>query len=110
MNVDIIGKFIDNAEKELGVAVNRFRSAKSAMFMKVTIKTEEDPTTGDINTTYVNASEYGVDPNVSQKDFSFEELSRLGRDLISYYTDIYSDINQMLENRTVNKLYTEEQL
>lgn len=110
LNINIIHKFLDNAQQELEIAINRFRSAQSAMFMKVTTRTEEDPTSGDINTTYVNASEYGIDENVTQQDFTFDELSRLGRELISYYQDIDVELDNMLSNRTVSELYSEDQL
>lgn len=110
LNINIIHKFLDNAQQELEIAINRFRSAQSAMFMKVTTRTEEDPTSGDINTTYVNASEYGTDENVTQQDFTFDELSRLGRELISYYQDIDAELDNMLSNRTVSELYSEDKL
>lgn len=110
LNINIIKKFLDNAQEELEVAISRFESARSAMYMKVTSKLVEDSTTGDITTQYVNANEYGEDENVTQKEFTYEELSRLGRELITYYEDVIAEIDSMLGNRTIDELYSSEQL
>lgn len=91
-NIKLIRGFIDKARNELLDLAKKIENIESTNFQQYVYRRVPNPTTGEYEIEYLDASHIG-EPDVEVAEVTFEELSQILQNTIGFYESVIKDLN-----------------